>query len=67
MQDEPSIPNIDVPQRRRRLVSGVASLAASAVLLFALYAAGAAPAWRLMAALPVWAGALGVLQAREKT
>jgi hypothetical protein len=61
------VPNIGPGGRRRRLAGGVVGLLAAAFLLAALIVFGAPRAWRLLVALPVWAGALGVLQHRGKT
>jgi hypothetical protein len=60
-------PNIGPRQRRRRLAGGVLALAGAGIVLFALLAVDAPRAARLLVALPVWAGALGVYQARAKT
>lgn len=59
--------NIGPCQRRRRLVTGLVAAAASVLALAALLAADAPRLTRLLAALPFWAGVLGVLQHREKT
>jgi hypothetical protein len=61
------VPNIGSRQRRQRLSFGLVSFAASAVILTGLLGTDAPRAARLLAALPFWAGALGVLQHREKT
>lgn len=60
-------PNIGPRQRRRRLVVGVVALLAAAALLAWLVLSGASRGWRLLIAIPVWLGALGVLQHRDKT
>lgn len=60
-------PNIGPAQRRQRLVVGLVATAASVVALGLLLATDATPLARLLAALPFWAGALGILQHREKT
>ena len=61
------VPNIGPRIRRRRLAGGLLALAGGVVLLGALALAGAPRAARLLAALPLWAGILGILQARERT
>jgi hypothetical protein len=61
------VANIGPRQRRRRLLLGIAAVAASAAILIPLLAADAPRGVRLLAALPFWAGALGFLQHREKT
>ena len=61
------VPNIGSRERRRRLVGGTLALVGSAALLWILVLTGA-PRWgRLLVALPLWSGVLGLLQAREKT
>lgn len=60
-------PNIGPQQRRQRLTGGVLALAGAALLLLVLLAVGAPRGARILVALPVWAGALGVYQARAKT
>ena len=61
------IPNIGPRQRRQRLIGGVFALVAAAALLVALLLTGAPLVARLLVAIPLWGGALGVLQAKEKT
>lgn len=61
------IPNIGARQRRYRLVVGLVAAAASVLALGTLLGTGAPRIARLLAALPFWAGALGLLQHREKT
>ncbi len=61
------VPNIGRAERRKRMTFGVvlftiASLAAAALVLM-----GVDRLWRLPLLLPLWAGAIGVFQAREKT
>lgn len=61
------IPNIGLNERRRRLYVGlVATLAAVALLVLSL-ALDWGRAWRLVVALPLWVGMLGILQHRGKT
>jgi hypothetical protein len=54
-------------QRRARLVGGVLGLVAAAALLVVLLAGEAPRVARLLLALPVWAGTLGVFQAKART
>lgn len=61
------IPNIGPGQRRQRFAGGVLALVGAAVLLALLIFTGVPRAARLLVALPLWAGTLGVLQAKEKT
>lgn len=60
-------PNIGPRQRRRRLALGALATLAGATLLVALLATDAPRVARLLVALPFWAGAVGILQHREKT
>jgi len=66
-QGEACLPNIGLKQRRVRLVVGALATLAGATLLAALLATQAPRATRLLVALPFWAGAVGILQHREKT
>ena len=59
--------NIGPVGRRRRLTVGVVGFGISLALGAALMAAGAAPRWRLLLALPLFVAALGYFQARDKT
>lgn len=62
---EVCVANLGPRQRRRRLLSGVASLAV-AILAAAALAGAPAPA-RALVALPLFGAALGFLQYLEKT
>src|SRR5262249_2212695 len=53
--------------RRARLVSGIVTMAIGIAMGAALIAAGARWWWRVIVFIPFWAGALGLLQAREST
>lgn len=64
---EACVANIGRSQRRVRWLSGVAGAAAALTLLALLILGDAPRLWRLSVALPVWSGALGFLQSREKT
>jgi uncharacterized membrane protein len=59
--------NLGPVQRRRRLVIGATGLLAGVVLVGALIGLGASPGWLLLAFAPFFVGALGVIQARERT
>jgi len=62
-----TIPNIGRKGQQRRLLSGAAMIVGAASLLSVLIVSGAPRAVRLLVFLPALAGALGVLQSREKT
>jgi hypothetical protein len=62
-----TVSNIGPRQRRKRLVGGVFALAVAAALLVVLLAVDAGRGWRLLLLGPLWAGALGFFQYREKT
>ena len=59
--------NIGPRGQRRRLGLGVLMLAVGAGLVAGLIALDAAPGWQLLAFPLFFAGALGILQARERT
>ncbi len=61
------IPNIGPRGQQRRLTLGLLALGVAAVSAFILFTTGAPTSWRLGLFLPIWLGALGVFQAREKT
>lgn len=61
------IANIGRRERRKRMTFGVTLLVAGAVVAAILVGLPADRLWRLVLFLPFWAGAVGVLQAREKT
>jgi hypothetical protein len=61
------VPNIGAAQRRQRFTGGLLALAGAAALLVVLLLTGTPRVFRLIVALPLWPGVLGVLQAREKT
>jgi len=61
------IPNIGPQGRKRRLTLGLFALGVAALAAVILFAAGAPKPWRLGLFLPIWLGAVGVFQARDKT
>lgn len=61
------IGNIGPGERRKRLVQGIVALAVGVIAVGALVAMRAAPGWIFVAFVPFWAGALGLIQARERT
>jgi hypothetical protein len=64
---EVCIPNIGPRERRRRLIGGGCLLALGAIAAALLLGFDARRAWRIVVLVPVWGGALGLLQVREKT
>ena len=59
--------NIGAGQVRKRRMLGIASVSAAALLGFVLIGYDS-PRWtRLLLFVPLWIGALGLFQAREKT
>ena len=61
------IANIGPGERRRRLMFGIAALAASVVVSFLFVFYGVRPVFRLPLFIPLFAGALGFFQARDRT
>jgi hypothetical protein len=61
------IANIGPGERRKRLMFGVAMLAASVVISFLFVFYGVGPVFRLPLFIPLFAGALGFFQARDRT
>jgi hypothetical protein len=59
--------NIGPAGRRRRLALGLIMGTVGLGAVAALIVAGAAPGWVLAAFVPFWVGALGLIQARERT
>jgi hypothetical protein len=64
---EVCIPNIGPRERRRRLIGGAGMLALGAIAAALLLGFDAQRAWRIVVLLPVWGGALGLLQFGERT
>ncbi|MDQ6690759.1 MAG: hypothetical protein M3Z18_09650 [Gemmatimonadota bacterium] len=61
------IANIGPRERRKRLVFGIAALAASVVISFLFVLFRVQPVWRLPIFIPLFFGALGYFQARDRT
>jgi hypothetical protein len=64
---ESCIANIGPRERRKRLVFGVAALFLSVVISAVFVIEGVRPIWRLTLFVPLFAGALGFFQARDRT
>lgn len=67
MEGDVCIPNIGPQERRKRLRFGVIAVAVGVALAIVLTLTGVNRLFRLGLFLPFWVGALGYLQAREKT
>lgn len=61
---QPGACNIGHAERRKRYLTGVVGFAVAALLVVAVAALHADPAWLLAAVAPLFVGFLGVLQAR---
>jgi hypothetical protein len=61
------IANIGPRERRKRLVFGIAALAVSIVISFLFVYARVRPVYRLPLFIPLFVGALGFFQARDRT
>lgn len=61
------IPNIGTLQRRHRLILGLVAWVVAGGGLVALLMIDANRLWRLALFIPLWAGAIGFFQHREKT
>lgn len=59
--------NIGPRERRKRMIGGLAALAAAIVLGAVLVATGAARMWRTLMFVPLFGAGLGFFQARAKT
>jgi hypothetical protein len=64
---EARVGNIGSAGRRRRLVMGILMAAVGVILVAGLILTGATPGWVLVAFVPFWLAALGLIQARERT
>ena len=61
------IPNIGPRGQRQRMRLGIIAVVAAGVLTVLLFAFDAQRLWRLACFFPLWIGALGFLQAFDKT
>ena len=61
------IANIGPHERQKRLVFGVTALVLSLVISAIFVIEGVRPVWRLTLFIPLFAGALGFFQARDRT
>lgn len=61
------ISNIGPRGQRQRLLMGVAAGCGGLVLAVVLVLVGVEPGWLFVAAVPFWAGVLGLVEARDKT
>lgn len=61
------IANIGPNERRKRLYFGVAALLISVMISAIFVVEGVRPIWRLSLFIPLFAGALGFFQARDRT
>ena len=64
---ESCIANIGPRERRKRLVFGVVALFLSVVISAIYVVEGVPPIWRLSLFVPLFVGALGFFQARDRT
>jgi len=59
--------NITGAGQRRRLTHGLIAIVLGVAIAVTIIALGLSPGWLLVLFVPFWFGALGVIQAREKT
>lgn len=64
---ESYIANIGPRERQKRFVFGVTALFLSVVISAIFVIEGVRPVWRLMLFVPLFVGALGFFQARDRT
>jgi hypothetical protein len=64
---ESCIVNIGPRERQKRLVFGMTALFLSVVISAIFVIEGVRPVWRLTLFIPLFAGALGFFQARDRT
>jgi hypothetical protein len=67
MDSSVCIANIGPRERHKRLIFGIAALAVSIVISFLFVFYGVRPVFRLPLFVPLYAGALGFFQARDRT
>jgi hypothetical protein len=67
MVAESCIANIGLREQRKRLVFGVVALSLSVVISAIFVVQGVRPIWRLFLFVPLFAGALGFFQSRDRT
>jgi hypothetical protein len=65
--DETVTANIGPSERQKRLVFGAIALLLSVVISAIFVIEGVRPIWRLTLFVPLFAGALGFFQARDRT
>jgi hypothetical protein len=65
--DETVTANIGPSERQKRLVFGAFALLLSVVISAIFVIEGVRPIWRLTLFVPLFAGALGFFQARDRT
>ena len=61
------VANIGPRERRRRLIVGAIMLAVGVAVVAALIIGGGGRGWIVLAVVAFWIGALGLIQARERT
>ncbi|HEY3745426.1 MAG TPA: hypothetical protein VGL17_04245 [Gemmatimonadaceae bacterium] len=64
---ESCIANIGPRERQKRLIFGVTALFLSVVISAIFVIEGVRPIWRLVLFVPLFTGALGFFQARDRT
>jgi hypothetical protein len=64
---ESCMANIGPREQRKRLIFGVTALFLSVVISAIFVIEGVRPIWRLVLFVPLFAGALGFFQARDRT
>lgn len=65
--DASCISNISPPERRKRLLSGVAGLVVALVILVVLHTTGADRFWRLPLFMLFWVAGIGYFQWHDRT
>jgi hypothetical protein len=59
--------NIGPKESRKRLITGIGTLAAGVILAVLFILGDVERKWRMVLLLPSWMGALGVFQAQHRT